>query len=251
MPGGFVRKLRALQYPHWDRFDPTDKRQYRTLIVWLEETKIRLYSIENRKPLRKVNEDETWEPAFIKYLKDLEYPAPTKKLLGEKDETLYVLDWMLSKAVSAEYSDQKELFNSQSIPWKPEDLSAKCNLKDSSVVETLHEIADLLKISDRPNTKALAKAVCSTLENKFGRETLANMRKNGPGAPAEKADYSKCDLGFTTGDKDLDRACRILRLMYINRLATLQRGINRGLVEAQMITANPKTDSRLGKVGYS
>ena len=61
--------------------------------------------------------------------------------------------------------------------------------------------------------------------------------------------FKDADLGFDTGDKDLNEAAKILRLLHIQDLRTLQTRINETIVSIQAITANPKTDTRLGKVG--
>ncbi len=47
----------------------------------------------------------------------------------------------------------------------------------------------------------------------------------------------------------VSEAAKILRLLYINDLRKLQTQINEAIVSVQTVTANPKTDTRLGKVG--
>lgn len=59
----------------------------------------------------------------------------------------------------------------------------------------------------------------------------------------------EADLGFETGDPILNNAGKALRLMYIHDLRDLQTRINECIVAVQNITANPKTDTKLGKVG--
>jgi len=58
------------------------------------------------------------------------------------------------------------------------------------------------------------------------------------------------DLGFEMGDKSMNNAAKVLRLLYIQDLRQLQTAINECIAVTQTVTANPKTDSRLGKVGY-
>jgi RLL motif-containing protein 1 len=50
-------------------------------------------------------------------------------------------------------------------------------------------------------------------------------------------------------DKALNEAAKILRLLHIKELRDLQTKINEAIVTIQKITANPKTDSSLGRVG--
>lgn len=42
----------------------------------------------------------------------------------------------------------------------------------------------------------------------------------------------------------------VLDLLFISELRSLQTSINEALVAVQKITANPKTDTKLGKVGF-
>jgi RLL motif-containing protein 1 len=44
-------------------------------------------------------------------------------------------------------------------------------------------------------------------------------------------------------------ASKILRLLHIRDLRELQNRVNEAIVAVQSITANPKTDTKLGKVG--
>jgi RLL motif-containing protein 1 len=54
---------------------------------------------------------------------------------------------------------------------------------------------------------------------------------------------------FYIKDKVLKEAVKILRLLHIKELRDLQTKINETIVAVQTITANPKTDSSLGRVG--
>lgn len=59
----------------------------------------------------------------------------------------------------------------------------------------------------------------------------------------------EADPGFDTGDYVLNHAAKVLRLLYIHDLRDLQTRINECIVAVQSVTANPKTDTKLGKVG--
>jgi RLL motif-containing protein 1 len=61
--------------------------------------------------------------------------------------------------------------------------------------------------------------------------------------------FQESELGFDTGDYVLNQAAKILRLLYIHDLRDLQTHINECIVAIQNVTADPKTDTKLGKVG--
>lgn len=53
----------------------------------------------------------------------------------------------------------------------------------------------------------------------------------------------------TSKDPVLNTSAKLLRLLYINDLRELQTNVNEIIAAIQSITANPKTDTTLGKVG--
>ena len=57
------------------------------------------------------------------------------------------------------------------------------------------------------------------------------------------------DCGVELGDESLSEAAKVLRLLHIKELRNLQTNINELIVAVQTVTANPKTDQSLGKVG--
>ena len=69
----------------------------------------------------------------------------------------------------------------------------------------------------------------------------------------QKVDLSQHSLGVADGkcksQPGLTQALKILRLTQLRELRSLQDDINDAIESAQALTANPKTDTRLGKVG--
>jgi len=51
-------------------------------------------------------------------------------------------------------------------------------------------------------------------------------------------------------DEDVEQAARILRLLQIQSIREMQTVINETIVDVQNLTADPRTDSKLGKVGF-
>lgn len=74
-----------------------DTTEFRNLVLWLEDQKIRHYKIEDRKALRDINCHD-WPKTFRKYGDDLACP-----IQSEKPSEL--IEWLLAFAVRLEYSD--------------------------------------------------------------------------------------------------------------------------------------------------
>ena len=53
----------------------------------------------------------------------------------------------------------------------------------------------------------------------------------------------------TITDSAVNEAAKIIRLLHVTELRELQTRINEAIVAVQTITANPKTDQSLGRVG--
>jgi len=90
--------LRGLRYPRYDAaMDLGDADQLRSLVGWLENTKIRLYPAGGAERLDLASADAAvFQAALAKYLSDLECPFSWSAALGP--ESLLALQWLLSHA---------------------------------------------------------------------------------------------------------------------------------------------------------
>lgn len=79
----------------------SDEKEFRSIICWLEDQKIRHYKIEDRANLRKVTFEPEWEVAYKKYKDDLSCPISTGKRMEE-------LEWILGYAIRLEYADNSK-----------------------------------------------------------------------------------------------------------------------------------------------
>ncbi|VEL40634.1 unnamed protein product [Protopolystoma xenopodis] len=98
------------------------------------------------------------------------------------------------------------------------------------------------------------KSICIFIEDNLSSEAIqrtkeehgkAKMNKSG-----ETLDIDEVPLGFEVSDPLLRRAAVALRLLHIGYLRRLQNQANAAIVQVQALTADPKTDGTLGKVGF-
>ena len=111
MNGAVRRKLQALEHPQADTLTLDSDAEFRTLVKWAENRKIRFYAPEDRKALDSTDAP-TWPAALQAYVQDLggdvqsltgKAAAPDTKVARE-----VVADWLLSYAVGMEYSDRAD-----------------------------------------------------------------------------------------------------------------------------------------------
>ncbi|KDR10556.1 UPF0568 protein C14orf166 homolog [Zootermopsis nevadensis] len=246
----FKRKLTALNYPSPDNFNVNDTTEFRNLVLWLEDQKIRHYKIEDRKALRDINCHD-WPKTFRKYGDDLACP-----IQSEKPSEL--IEWLLAFAVRLEYSDSADMYKNQTADHvkknelnTPKVVSANpldnLDFQSADFKKGVNTLAQLLQITSHPDHLITLKAVSKVVCQRLSAEALEN-----PSSVIVKGKpfpFQEADLGFDTGDYVLNQAAKILRLLYIQNLRDLQTRINECIVAVQSVTANPKTDTKLGKVG--
>lgn len=180
-------------------------------------------------------------------------PCP---LAGQpRDETL---DWIIGLAVRLEFGDKAEEYRKYNSRFVAETRAAQPRIVSSNPLDNLdftapefragvESLADLLQITKHPDHLVTLQAICSLVVTRLNPKALQNPASVVPeGHPFP---FREVDMGFSSGDPALDEAAKILRLLYISDLRNLQTRINEAIVRVQAVTANPKTDTRLGKVG--
>jgi len=168
-----------------------------------------------------------------------------------------VIDWLLNHALSLEYKDNSMMYqkNSQLLLTKKEgelqQVDDLTNYNSPEFKNAVESVAKTLSIPLHDDLKLVLKAILEIVEKKFS-ETAINdaLKRQKEGTTANVAfDTETFPLGFDTGDPKVNKAATILRLLYIDDLRSLQTKINELLVSIQNYTANPQTDSALGKIG--
>jgi len=217
--------------------------------------KIRNYTVEERVQMDEISNSD-WTTAFNKYLDDLSYPF-------DKSNRILTTDWLLSVAVRLEYGDNPDKFN------RARDMSLqgdKPQVKINHVLENLDykgeefkngvkKIQTLLGIPDKSNdiltvSKAVNKLISERLSADAVNAYLAVDRSKAKTKDqTQLLELKSMPLGFSINDYIVNEAAKILRLLHIQDLRDLQTKINETIVSIQLISANPKTDASLGKVG--
>ena len=133
------RKLVGLRYPRAKGFNIKRLKDVMHLVIWLEDSKIRFYSIQDRKGLRSTDDKNLWIRSFMEYLKNLQCPYVEGRnhigdlVLGEVDlltwfegcggdegrddvrgMMMVVFDWLLNFGLRHVYEDCEVRYNNAS-----------------------------------------------------------------------------------------------------------------------------------------
>lgn len=103
-------------------------------------------------------------------------------------------------------------------------------------------MANHLKIPVHLDNLTTLKAIQTYIQNRLNEQSNDAQHKS-------IYQLDEIPLGFEVESKELSDALKLLRLLYVNNLRDLQTNINQILVQVQSLTANPKTDTSLGRVG--
>ena len=233
----YRRRITALEGP--DVLEPLkSSRDYIDLINWLENRYIRYYKIEDRKDLSST-ELKTFIPAFQKYLTSLNVPHSIKLHAVESiDFRMSALQFLLDKAVTLKYEDEPAEEETDESVFQKIDTTSK-EFRDATT-----NLAKFLNIQtiDHLTAEELFLSCVIALENRRDLRVL-------PDKGFKLASIEKVTSGFDTGDNVTNTCGKILRLLHIQNLRSFQTMINQLIVSVQEKTANPKTNSALGRVG--
>ncbi|XP_049286609.1 RNA transcription, translation and transport factor protein-like [Anopheles funestus] len=251
----FERYLSALQYTGNQPVNIDDLKEFRSLISWLEDQKIRHYTIESRENLKQIGSVDVWEAAYEKYKTDVGLPYE----LATRQEQL---TWLLLHAVRLEYSDNVETYRPLSGARKveeqkksnaPEVKSANpfdsLDFTNAQFEEGARKLADRLGIAYHPDHLVSLRAAGRVIHDCLNKESLKEPLITGQPFAFGGDNSSTAGKPQTGVERDIEKAAQILRLLQIQNMRSMQTTINETIVAVQNVTADPKTDSALGKVG--
>ncbi|CBY13062.1 unnamed protein product [Oikopleura dioica] len=223
----FRRKLYALGHPNPEENYQEESRQ-KSLVIWLEGQFINAYKPEDRGCLKET-ESADWNDNFNNYLVHVECP--------HTNNLKYQIEWLLAKAIQSKYQEDENY--------------AKYSPGQEKKAEVPHEFREgLAQIAKKLQVQVYQDDLVVSLEAcKLVVEALVTSRDDLQKLRDKMLPKEKIPLGFDLGDKALNEAALVLRLLHIEQLRKLQNDANRALVQIQKITANPLTDTNLGQVG--
>ncbi|KRY67783.1 Adenylate kinase isoenzyme 6 -like protein [Trichinella pseudospiralis] len=268
------KRLDFLNYKEANSLILEDDCQFRSLILWLECEKIQYYGKEHCQQLSDIN-SPAWNKAFQQYLDNL-------RCTNSQRATRYgVIEWLLGFAVHVAYRNQiseaepaaKRYADNESRCINTEVDKMKhflCKYCDELKVEDfVQTTANLLNVTSHPDVVTTLKAINSVVHDEYS--ISPNEKKLDSHSPeviglsdfesALEIKGKNCCVGCNTCsflqlmqelllfiDKSLVEVAAIFRMLYVRKLRLLQSRINRLITVVQEMTANPKTDQRLGKV---
>jgi RLL motif-containing protein 1 len=110
------------------------------------------------------------------------------------------------------------------------------------------ELANLLQVPRHPDHLMTLEGICNVIQEKLSQDALKEaLKTKNPGNPVQ---FENISFGLDIKSPNVSSAANVLRYLFIHDLRDLQTKINECLVCVQALTANPKTDTKLGKVGF-
>jgi len=237
IPASVKRKL-TLQYQQIDTIS-LDGDDYKKIIVWLEEEKIRLLEKKDRQRLHKF--DKTWHHALLEYCKEIGMKFTPEQWNFDVNPQLRleVVDGLLSRAIHDVYQDKVQAAQIQ-LPVSQEAITTAAQ-KLTKLIPALNRIFTLWEL---PLLKDDAKD-----EDIYAGLLCVHRRVGTIDGEALKDELDTIPIGIETEDEDVNRMVAVLRILHGEELRSLQSNINDILTQLQALTADPKTDSKLGRVG--
>lgn len=240
--------------------DGGDKRALVELAEFLEDTVVRALPVDARGVLRAARRGETSAVDALTAYGEALTPALGK--LGEASNEA-IVDELLERAVALRHSDAREeapaveamerSSKRLKLAAMEQDVGAAIseNGRARDALMALARTLGTLRAEDEAPTDALD--ACVLLEKCVAaNERFVTPFTSVDGAEAARNPPSLDDVPSGVGlpdDATVAKAVSVARLLHVNDLRRLQSDVDAFLVSMQEYTADPKTDSRIGRVG--
>ncbi|CAB4060630.1 CGI99 [Lepeophtheirus salmonis] len=232
----FQRRLKALAYPK--DFNIEDEASVKDLVSWLESNKFQKIPDGPDRIL------SSWPTSFGAYLKEMG--------CHEESNLHKQIIWLLSTAIQQDYKELRYRLpdpSTLSLSTQAKDNEQKAftdtvDLESEELKKAVNEFASKIKMAQHPDHLVTLEACCKYIIQNVALKNISSKEGN------VLTDIQSNSLGLQDiKDPVVLTSAKILRLLHISSLRDLQNKINQVIVKIQGITANPKTDTTLGKVG--
>lgn len=173
--------------------------------------------------------------------------APKIVIPSTADQIPQSVGWLVDLALHLHYTDSAASYNEPVDPWHglcvptvPDSVNDPA-VKDASVrlLEALGVELPVSPLKDVPADDGLCVAA----------DIVEHLVKIPYGLEIDVPPIDEIPLGFGTGDPVVDKTAKIMRALHVRQLRQVQDEINHVIADMQALTADPKTNSKLGKVG--
>jgi len=152
------------------------------------------------------------------------------------EERNIILDFILSEAIQEVYSKDEQKYKKIKAP-----SSGKAEIpKDFHL--GLKKLAERLQVQVHDRAPVTIEACRIVIEKIV-------QAKNGGKRDKKENRFDHPPLGMDTGDSVMNQVALVMRLLHNEEMRSLQTEANRIIVETQKLTANPITNTKLGRVG--
>lgn len=231
-------RLAALSCPFLSTLTLSDQHDQQKLLVWLEDAHIRRLPIPKRALLRR----KKFHAELQSYLRKLGLPP------AEESDLAPTVAHLIDLALSLCYSD-----NAVQLAVPPDPWNGRCvpvvpgAATDEAVIAAVKDLLAALDVDGQPVDAAEGAQVAADMVEALVSRTDDDEAE----ITGEEGDAAldALPLGFSAGDPVMDRFAKVVRVLQVGRLRELQDSVNAAIAKMQAVTADPKTDSKLGKVG--
>jgi len=253
---GLRKLLTCLDCPFAGTVNVALRADFVKLVSWLEDRKIRELEIAERSALKQ--DSMEFDGTLRGYLRQLQCPLQyTGGTTADADEVLQVAHWLTSFAIAVEYEDSADACRNIEVSMESETGTTTSipSSSSSSTIEVLPpgfeeevtKLGDILGVY-RHNGDSIPSYLASI--SRHIRLLLSTSSVNVlKGTVSEDLTLNGFPLGFNTGDEVVNQAAIVLKMLHIFDFRELQTDLNSLIVLGQQFTANPRTNTKLGKVG--
>jgi len=190
-----------------------------------------------------------------KYLQNLsiyfnEIKCPYGELYSKQNNKINskCLYWLISYAISLEYEEQSEVYINSDENDNNESDSMEIDSNKNYFVDEINKLGAmiLLERQTNENDADYLQRISTVIRLCLTSGSIETLKRNTVPGNLTINDFP---VGFDTKDQILNQISVVIKMLYLLDFRELQNDLNTLIVLGQEYTANPRTNSAMGKVG--